>query len=394
MKLDWKTCLRVGVSIFLLYLGIHYWSLVGGFLAKFLGALSPLILGGVIAYIVNILMSLFERHFFPKAEKRWVTVIRRPVCLVLAVICLLAMIGLILGLILPELALCIQLLFAKLPDAMEEVVALADQYHLLPDNITEFLENIDWASRIGQLVDVISNGVGDVMDVVVKTVSSVFSGIVTALLGMIFALYLLIDKDRLQRQVTRVMTHYLPHNWNYKLRYVLRTMNDCFRKYIVGQCVEAVILGVLCTLGMLILRLPYATMIGALIAFTALIPVAGAYIGAGVGALMILTVSPMKALIFLIFLVVLQQLEGNLIYPKVVGSSMGLPGIWVLAAVTVGGGMMGVLGMLLGVPLVATLYRLLQDDVNGGEKAVLRKRKHELASAEAPEPTVPDTSEE
>ena len=148
--------------------------------------------------------------------------------------------------------------------------------------------------------------------------------------------------------------------------YVLGIVNDCFRKYIVGQCTEAVILGVLCTIGMLLLRLPYATMVGALIAFTALIPIAGAYIGAFVGAFMILTVSPAKALIFLIFIVVLQQLEGNIVYPRVVGSSLGLPGIWVLAAVTVGGGVLGIPGMLLGVPLMAAAYKLIRDDVNKG----------------------------
>ena len=140
-------------------------------------------------------------------------------------------------------------------------------------------------------------------------------------------------------------------------------LNNSFHNYIVGQCTEAVILGILCTIGMLILRLPYASMIGALIAFTALIPVAGAYIGAGVGAFMILTVSPVKALVFLIFLVVLQQLEGNIIYPKVVGSSIGLPGIWVLAAVTVGGGILGIGGMLLGVPVTAALYQIIKDDI-------------------------------
>ena len=142
-------------------------------------------------------------------------------------------------------------------------------------------------------------------------------------------------------------------------------INDCFHRYIVGQCTEAVILGVLCMLGMMIIRLPYATMIGALIGFTALIPVAGAYIGAFVGAFMILTLAPVKALIFLVFIVVLQQLEGNLIYPRVVGSSLGLPAIWVLAAVTVGGGVLGVPGMLLGVPLTAAVYRLVRNDVYG-----------------------------
>ena len=149
------------------------------------------------------------------------------------------------------------------------------------------------------------------------------------------------------------------------MHYVSGILNSCFRSFIVGQCIEAVIIGVLCTIGMLIFRFPYATMVGALIGFTALIPVAGAYIGAIVGALMILSVSPIKALLFLIFIIVLQQLEDNIVYPKVVGSSIGLPGIWVLAAITVGGGVMGIAGMLLGVPLFAAAYRLLKDDVNG-----------------------------
>lgn len=173
-----------------------------------------------------------------------------------------------------------------------------------------------------------------------------------------------------------------------KITYVLSIMNDCFRKYIVGQCTEAVILGLLCIIGMLILQLPYATMIGALIALTALIPVAGAYIGAVVGAFMILTVSPIKALFFLIFLVVLQQLEGNIIYPKVVGSSLGLPGIWVLAAITVGGGIMGIFGMLIGVPIVAAIYRIVKNDVNKSADPA------ELALADEPLVDIPTVIEE
>lgn len=160
------------------------------------------------------------------------------------------------------------------------------------------------------------------------------------------------------------MKRYMSTSLCANVHHVLSVLNECFHKYIVGQCTEALLLGGLCTLGMLILQLPYATMTGAVIAFTALIPVAGAYIGAGVGAFMILTVSPVKAIIFLIFIVILQQLEGNLIYPRVVGSSMGLPGIWVLAAVTVGGGVMGIPGMLLCVPLASAFYKLLREDVN------------------------------
>ena len=149
-----------------------------------------------------------------------------------------------------------------------------------------------------------------------------------------------------------------------KILHVLDVVNESFHKYIVGQCTEAIILGVLCTIGMLIFGFPYATMVGALVAFTALIPVAGAYIGAGVGAFMIMTVDPLKAVLFLVYIVILQQLEGNIIYPRVVGSSIGLPGIWVLAAITVGGGVMGIFGMLLGVPLAAVAYKLLREDVN------------------------------
>ena len=167
--------------------------------------------------------------------------------------------------------------------------------------------------------------------------------------------------------------------------YVLEVVNDCFHRYIVGQCIEAVIIGSLCALGMAILRLPYATMVGALVAFTALIPVAGAYIGAAVGAFMILTVDPVKAVVFLIFLVILQQFEGNVIYPKVVGSSMGLPGIWVLAAVTVGGGMMGIAGMLLGVPLAAAAYRILRDDVVNGEQGRRHRRGRRRPADPQPE---------
>ena len=154
-------------------------------------------------------------------------------------------------------------------------------------------------------------------------------------------------------------------NFYERTKYVISVLDDSFSSFISGQCLDAMLVGIMCTIGMLILRLPYATMIGAIVAFTALIPVAGSYIGAGLGAFMILTVSPIKALIFLIFIIVLQQTDGNLVYPKIVGSSIGLPGIWVLAAVTVGGGLMGILGMLIAVPIAATLYKILRADVNG-----------------------------
>ena len=208
---------------------------------------------------------------------------------------------------------------------------------------------------------------GGVMSVLLKTLTSLFSGIVTAVVSIIFSIYLLADKERLSSQLDTIMDTYLKDSIHGKIKYVTAILDDCFHRYIVGQCTEAVILGVLCTIGMLILRLPYATMIGALIAFTALIPIAGAYIGAGIGAFLILSQEPIDALIFLIFIVILQQFEGNIIYPRVVGASLGLPSLWVLAAVVVGSGIMGIGGLLIGVPLTAAIYRIITEDV--------RKRK-------------------
>lgn len=364
MKVQGKTCLKVGVSIFLLYLAIHYWPALAGFAASLLGAATPLVIGAMLAYMVNILMSFYERHYFPKSRKSAAGKSRRPVCMLAAFVTMIAIIALIIGLVVPELVACVQLIFAELPSALGWVAVHLEKLSFLPESVTEFLNSINWESGIQQLVELVTSGIGNVMGTVINLVSSVFSGVVTAFLSLIFAVYLLAGRDRISRQFGRLMDRYLPGSLHRKISYTLNVLNDCFHRYIVGQCTEAVILGLLCTLGMLLLRLPYATMIGALVAFTALIPVAGAYIGAGVGAFMILTVSPIKALVFLVFLVILQQLEGNLIYPRVVGSSMGLPGVWVLAAVTVGGGLMGISGMLLGVPLTAAIYRMLREDVN------------------------------
>ena len=367
MKLTWKTCLKVGISLFVLYLAIHYWGAVSALLTGILGAGLPLVIGGAIAYLVNILMANYERHYFPKTAKKALIKSRRPVCLTLAFLTLIAIISLVFWIILPQLGECFSVIVGGFPGFMNKAVGIISQWGVFSPETMTALNAIDWQSYIGKLVEMVTSGLGGVMDILITAVSSVFSGVVTAFLGIIFAIYLLASKERLSGQGKRILHRYLPDKINANIRYILRILDDCFHRYIVGQCTEAVILGLLCTLGMWIFRLPYAAMIGALVAFTALIPVAGAYIGAGVGAFMILTVDPMKALGFLIFIVVLQQLEGNLIYPRVVGSSMGLPGIWVLAAVTVGGGIMGIPGMLLGVPLAAAVYRILGEDVRQGE---------------------------
>lgn len=370
MKIEWKSCFKIGLSIFLLYLCIHYWEKVAGFASTFLGAAVPLIAGCAIAYIINILMSFYERHYFPKSNKEIIKKIKRPVCLTASIITLAAVIALIIGLVVPQLISCVELIIAELPAAIKKVIDWINGLNIVPDDIMSMITSIDWQSRIGQIVEMLTSGIGSVMDVVITTVSSVVSGVLTVVLGLIFAVYLLIGKDKIGKQIDRVFTHYLKESWYKKIKYVISVFDECFHRYIVGQCTEAVILGLLCTVGMLILRLPYAAMIGAFIAFTALIPIAGAYIGAAVGAFIILMESPFKALVFLIFIVILQQVEGNLIYPRVVGSSMGLPGIWVLAAITVGGGVMGITGILLSVPVAATFYRLLKNNIIKKENAI------------------------
>ena len=364
MKLSWKDCLKIGVSIFVLYLCIHLWPWAVSLAGTVIGAASPLILGAGIAYVVNILMSFYERNWYPASKNAAVIRSRRVFCMVLAYLSVVALVVLIVALIVPQLVSCVQILLSEIPGAMTKAVAFIESLNIVPEDLLAPLLAIDWQSKLLSILETLTSGVSNVMGAVISTVSSVFSALVTGLLAVIFSIYILLERETLRGQFGKLLRRYLSPKWQGRYCYVLHTVDDCFHRYIVGQCLEAVIIGVLCAIGMGLLRLPYATMVGALVGFTALIPVAGAYIGAGVGAFMILTVDPWQAVIFLIFLVILQQLEGNLIYPKVVGSSLGLPGIWVLAAVTVGGGILGIGGMLLGVPLAAAAYRILGDNVN------------------------------
>ena len=364
MKIEWKTCWKAGVSIFLLYLCIHYWKGFMGFLGMLMGAAAPLLIGCVIAYIINILMSFYEKHYFPRSTRKFWIRSRRPVCMLAAFLSLVAVVILLINLVVPELAACVQLLLSQVPGMIQKLLGWLESKDIVPADLLAPLANIDWKARMEQIISALTTGVGSILGTAINVVSSVFSGAVTALFAIIFSIYLLTGKEKLGSQFDRLMRRYLKPAHYTKTRYLLSELNDSFHKYIVGQCTEALILGALCAVGMWILQFPYATMTGAVIAFTALIPVAGGYIGAAVGAFMILTVSPVKAIFFLIYIVILQQLENNLIYPKVVGTSMGLPGIWVLAAVTVGGGVLGIAGMLIGVPVAATAYRLLRRDIN------------------------------
>ena len=364
MQITWKNCFKIGFSIFLLYLSITYFKYVSAFLQTFIGASSPLIIGAAIAYIVNIPMSFYERHIFVKSKRKTVEKLRRPLCMLLSFMSIIAVAVIVVSLVFPQLISCVKLIIAKLPGVLEGITDSIKQYRFIPGNISSLLTDIDWESRIDDLINIITSGAGSVFDVVLGTIVSVFSGITTSVVSIIFSVYLLSSKTKLKSQFTKLLKRYLPRKAISIIKYVITVFDESFHRYFVAQCTDAVILGVLCSLGMMIFRMPYATMVGALIAFTALVPIVGAFIGAAVGAFMILTVSPFKALMFIVFIIVLQQIEENLIYPKVVGSSVNMPSIWVLAAITLGGGVMGILGILLSVPVFAAFYRIIRDDVN------------------------------
>lgn len=382
-KIETKLLLKIAGLVFVLYLCIHYWPSAAVIFKTAFAAVLPLLIGTAVAYPIDILASFFERHLLSKSDNKFIVRTRRGLAVALAFVSLVSIVTLIIALVVPQLTKCIKMLIDEIPDALSFIVAQLDKFEFVPDDIIGFLSGIDWQSKITSIISTVTSGVGSVMNVVISTVSTVVSGVTTTVLAVIFAVYVLLSKDKLLSQLKTLIKHYLPEKISEKIYYIGGVANDSFHKFIVAQCTEAVILGALCTLGMFILRLPYAAMIGAVTVVSAFIPVVGALLGGAIGAFLILMESPVKALIFVIFIVLLQQIEGDLIYPKVVGNSMGLPSIWVLAAVTVGAGMFGVLGMLLSVPAASTVYRLIKNDVI--RKDELAQMKAEALASENPQ---------
>ncbi|MCI7249359.1 MAG: AI-2E family transporter, partial [Clostridiales bacterium] len=215
-----------------------------------------------------------------------------------------------------------------------------------------------------KLAGFIQNGAGTLLGSTVHIVSSVVSTVVSGIIAFVFAIYVLAQKERLQRQSKRVLEAYVPEKYRNMILKVCGLLKTNFTNFITGQCLDALILGALFVIVLSVLRMPYALMIGVIIAFTALIPIVGAFLGCAVGVILILMVNPVKVLYFLIVFIILQQMEGKLIYPKIVGGSVGLPAIWVLVAIATGGSLFGVVGMLVFIPLVSTAYTLLKEDVN------------------------------
>lgn len=346
----------------LLILAIRYFDNIAGLAVSLWNVVFSLLLGAAMAYVLNIIMVRVERLYFPRSRNTWIRSSRRGVSILLSILLVIGIIMLIGRLVLPELGKAFGVIGRSVPVFLEEAAVWLEKNNAM--NIAASIKDVDWNSAMEKVMDFARTGLGNVLNSTLTAVGAVLGSVVNFFIGLVFAIYILSGKEKLRSQAEKILHAYVKEETIARIRNVYRTANETFSSFIIGQCTEAVILGTLCTVGMLLLRFPYAPMIGAFIGATALIPVVGAYLGASVGAFMILTVDPVKALLFVVFIVVLQQLEGNLIYPKVVGSSIGLPGMWVLAAVTVGGGLGGIGGMLLGVPIAATAYKLIRNDVN------------------------------
>ncbi len=361
MKLSWKQIGQVGLVAFLVYLATFYWSGINSFLGSLISAIFPILLGAFIAYVLNILMSFYERKF----------VKRRLVSMLLAMASILLVLIMVISIVVPQFISSLQILVQKAPDIISEIQEIPFVSSFISQETFEEMNTMNWNQMLENAEQTIMSGVIANSETIISEITSLASLVVSFVLGIIFSCYMLSKKEWLQKNSMRVVRWLFPETFVSKLLYFCRTLNECFHNFIVGQCIEAVILGFLCFLGMSLLRLPYGSMVGALIGVTALIPIAGAYIGGAIGTLILLSVSFSKAITFLIFLVILQQVEGNLIYPRVVGNMISTPGLVVLSAVTIGGSLFGVVGMLFGVPIAATLYRIVSENVRNYEKTSL-----------------------
>lgn len=332
-------------------------------LIKYLyGIISPLLLGGGIAFVVNILVSKYENIYFPESDNRIIIKMRRSMCIILSILTIMLVLLFLLDIVIPQITQFIQLLSTELPVIYEKVVEWTIQQSERYPVIRQRLEELDISGEaaINRALELFNSwAFGSV-----SFIGIVFSKIVELLLAIVFSIYILFDREALKGNYNKLINAYLSKDRREKLSKVIQTADETFSNFFLGQFKEAVILGLLCTIGMLIFGLPYATTIGSVVGLTALIPMVGAYLGAAVGVLLIAMVDLLKAVLFIFFIVVLQQVEGNFIYPKVIGNNIRLPSIWVFGAIIVGGGLMGILGVILGVPIAATIYRLIGKSVN------------------------------
>lgn len=321
-------------------------------------AVEPLAVGAVLAYLLNFVAAFWESVWFPKSTKSLVIRTRRPICVILAVATATLVIAALVMFVTSE----FKSVGSAIVSGLAEAATMASQAIMqLPGGENALvLDNATVDSLAEQALSAVG-GASEALRIVAHTGGEVAHFAICVLLGMMFALYLLLDKNRVKAGATRLVQQIPSEQVRERLLHACHITNDCFSRFIRGQCIEAVILGVLCALGCLVLRFPYATSIELIVGVTSLVPFAGAWIGGIVGAAMIFSQDPLQAVQFVIFLVVLQQIEGHLIYPNVVGQSVGLPSIWVFAAVIAGGSLFGLLGVLIGVPVISTIRTLVME---------------------------------
>ena len=353
----------------ILYVGMQNLDVVLKYVNVLWGLLLPFAIGGALAFVLNVPMAFIERHLFGKAREKEgkagkaANRLARPVSLILSIVMVVLVVLVVLLVVAPELGRTLVSVVKK----VEEDIPLLQKW--LTDTFQSDSEIVKWASTIeidpqksiDSIISVLKNGADNLVSSTITVTMGLVSMAVNFAIGFVFACYVLLQKERLGKQVLKAAYAILPVKLVEYLGHVCTLASKVFASFITGQCIEAVILGSMFFVFMTIGRFPYAMLIGVLISFTALIPMFGGIIGCWVGFFLILMVSPLKAFAFLALFVILQQIEGNLIYPHVVGNSVGLPAIWVLVAVTLGGNLMGILGMLIFIPLVSVLYTLFRE---------------------------------
>ena len=361
-----KTRKDIIIIISYIALVIFAWvnfSKIIAFLGKVISIFSPFLLGIILAFVLNVLNNFIEKKIFGKIKpsKIW-NKIKRPLCITLSLILVFLTIFFVMNLLIPQLKNSASLFTDTLPAYKEDIIGILNKFDVDESTVNKVGEYLDNFGKV--ITDYIKGNSKDVITVTTEVATSVVNIISKGIITLVFAIYMIAQKETLSRQINKVMKAYLKPKTINKINTVGTLANKTFSNFVTGQCLEALIFGSLVFVGMLIFRFPYASTIGVLLGFTALIPIFGAFIGTAIGFILIMMVSPVKAILFVVFIIVLQQIEGNLIYPRVVGKSIGLPGMWVLLSVTVGGSIGGILGMLIATPLCSLLYALFTKMVN------------------------------
>ena len=355
--------------VFTAFLVVALWKfdVVLGVLKAIWGIIFPFILGGAIAFLTNVPMSFLEKTIFKneKKENKIAGKLARPISLLLTIVLIVGVIALVMFGVIPQLTRTMGTLVTSINDFIPQMQSWIGEFFHNNQEIMNLVDQIefdpDQAIKWG--ISLLGNGAGNMMNTTMSAVGSIVSGVATFFIAFSFACYILFQKEKLHVQIRKVFFAFLPRQKADDFLKVCSLTYRTFANFLAGQCLEAVILGSMFVVTLSILKMPYALLIGILIAFTALIPIFGAFIGCAVGSFLIFMVNPQQAILFVIVFLVLQQIEGNLIYPHVVGESVGLPSIWVLAAVTIGGNLMGIVGMLVFIPLLSVLYTIFREFV-------------------------------